>query len=38
MMAEAILVYGLVLAMFGQLLKSAESSTQLFLHIAETPN
>jgi hypothetical protein len=38
MMADAVLIYGPVLVLFGQLLKSSESSTQLFLQIAETPN
>lgn len=36
-LADACLLYEPVLIMFGQLLKSSESSSRLFLHIAEVP-
>lgn len=36
-LTDAVLLYEPVLVMFGQLLKSSESSARLFLHIAEVP-
>lgn len=36
-LADAVLLYEPVLVMFGQLLKSSESSNRLFLHISEVP-
>lgn len=36
-LTDAVLLYEPVLVMFGQLLKSSESSSRLFLHIAEVP-
>jgi len=38
MLADACLLYGPVLILFGQLLKSSESSARLFIHIAEVPD
>jgi hypothetical protein len=36
-LSDAVLLYEPVLAMFGQLLKSSESSSRLFMRIAEVP-
>jgi hypothetical protein len=36
-LTDAVLLYEPVLVMFGQLLKSSESSARLFLHISEVP-
>lgn len=36
-LTDAVLLYEPVLVMFGQLLKSSESSSRLFMHIAEVP-
>lgn len=38
MLADACLLYGPVLILFGQLLKSSESSARLFIHLTEVPD